>query len=151
MTLEQLAVAELAQAVAELSGLPLMHRYGIGQKAFSNMLRGALSRGEGLLCAKDEHGRIVGLAWYLPRGGLGVGGYLRLLLVVPKAMGQGVGSALLAGFEAGCPGAHAGHFVLTETPDGAAAFYERHGYRPVGPLPDFVRKGQTELLLWKRP
>lgn len=142
---------DVATAATQLAGLPLLQRYSLGQEALANLLRGALHRQEGLLCATDEGAKPLGVAWYLPRGGFGTAGYLRLLLVAEGHAGRGVGSALLAAFEAGCGQPRGGFFALTETPDGAGDFYRSRGYQPIGELPGFVRQGQSELLLWKRP
>lgn len=150
--LEPLGATMLDEAAQQLGGSALLARYGLTPAGLLRLLQGAHGRGEGLLGAwAHKRGPMVGLAWYLPRGALGTAAYLRLLLVAEHAQHQGVGGQLLAAFEAACSAPKGGFFVLTGEQGGAQAFYSRHGYRPVGPLPGFVQKGQTELLLWKSP
>jgi len=152
VTVAPLGAQALGEAAQALGRGALLGRYGLSQEGLLRLLQGAHQRGEGLLGAYGEgQGPMLGLAWYLPRGALGTAAYLRLLLVAEGAQRRGVGGQLVAAFEAACMVPKGGFFVLTEQQGGAEAFYGRHGYRPVGPLPGFVQKGRTELLLWKSP
>jgi GNAT superfamily N-acetyltransferase len=76
--------------------------------------------------------------------------YLRLLLVAQHALGDGLGSRLLAAVEQRAESA-ARHLYLLVTSDnvGARRFYERHGYRHVGDLPGLVWPDLDEALYHK--
>ncbi len=78
------------------------------------------------------------------------GAYIELFAVLPEAQGQGVGSAVLAQVEATYRG-HAGNLWLLVSAfnAGARRFYERHGFREIGLIPDLVVPGQDELLMRK--
>jgi len=145
------AVAEdLAPLAAGLARLPLMDRYGRGAERLLADLAAALARGDGLLLAV-EAGRPAGLAWYLCRGTFGLGGYLRLMAVLPEAQQRGTGAGLLAAFEAEVAAASTHGFLLCSDFNGAAQrFYERHGWTRVGALPGLVLPDVAELIYWKR-
>jgi ribosomal protein S18 acetylase RimI-like enzyme len=145
-----LAVADLPALARGLAALPLMARYGRTPEKLERALSAALARGEGLLVA-EEDGALAGLAWFLPAGTLAMGGYLRLIAVLGAGQGRGTGAALLAAFEAAVATESAHAFLLvSDFNDGAQRFYERHGYRRVGALPDLVLPGVGEVLYWKR-
>lgn len=151
MSVRAADAATLQQVVQRVALSPLLGRYRLAPDAFFARLSRAHAEGDGLLVAMaDDLKEPVGLAWYLARGAFGTGSYLRLLLVAPSHLGQGLGAALLHEVEARCQQAPGGHFVLSETSNAPAlAFYLGHGYAQVGVLPDFVRPGHTEALLWK--
>jgi ribosomal protein S18 acetylase RimI-like enzyme len=135
---------------AALAGVPLMVRYRRDAAALERALSAAHGRGEGLLVA-DGEGAMRGLAWFLREGTLGMGGYLRLIAMLPGAEGRGAGAALLAAFEADVAARSAHAFLLvSDFNDAAQRFYERHGYARVGALPGLVLPDVTELLYWKR-
>lgn len=140
-------IPALARALAEV---PLMVRYGRDAAALERALAGAHGRGEGLLVAEDGGG-IRGLAWFLREGTLAMGGYLRLIAMLPGAEGKGAGAALLAAFEAevGARSAHA-FLLVSDFNEGARRFYERHGYVRVGELAGLVLPDVAEVLYWKR-
>jgi GNAT superfamily N-acetyltransferase len=145
-----LAREEIPGLAAALAALPLMVRYGRGADALVRSLEGAAGRGEGLLVAEEE-GAILGLAWFLPAGTLALGGYLKLIAVVPGAAGRGTGLALLRAFEAETARHSAHAFLLvSDFNAGAIRFYEREGYARVGPMPGLVLPDVAELLYWKR-
>jgi ribosomal protein S18 acetylase RimI-like enzyme len=145
-----LAPAEIAALARALAGVPLMVRYGRSPEALEAALSAALARGERLLVA-DEGGAVRGLAWFLTQGTLTVGGYLRLIAMLPGAEGRGAGAALLAAFEAETARESRHAFLLvSDFNDGAQRFYERHGYARAGALPGLVLPDVAELLFWKR-
>ena len=95
--------------------------------------------------------RARGLAWFLREGTLALGGYLKLIAMLPGAEGKGAGALLLAAFEAEVSKRSAHAFLLvSDFNDGAQRFYERHGYARVGPLPGLVLPDVAEVLYWKR-
>ncbi|HET7825818.1 MAG TPA: GNAT family N-acetyltransferase [Anaeromyxobacter sp.] len=145
--LDPAEIPALARALAEL---PLMVRYGRGAAALERALAAAHARGEGLLVA-EEGGAVSGLAWFLRDGTLAMGGYLKLIAMLPGAEGKGTGAALLAAFEAETSARSAHAFLLVSDFNvGAQRFYERHGYVRVGALPALVLPEVGELLYWKR-
>lgn len=142
--------AELPALACGLAGVPLMVRYGRDAAALERSLAAAHGRGEGLLVA-DDGGTLRGLAWFLREGTLAMGGYLRLIAMLPGAEGKGTGAALLAAFEEQTSARSAHAFLLvSDFNAGAQRFYERHGYARVGALPALVLPGVSELLYWKR-
>ena len=150
MEIRAATAADLAPLAAGLARLELMRRYRRDQARLEADLTRSLERGDGLLLAVEAAGPI-GLAWFLRQGTLGMGGYLKLMAVLPGAQSRGVGTRLLEAFEADLAGA-AGHgFLLCSDFNASAqAFYERHGWTRVGALPGLVLPGVAELIYWKR-
>ncbi|HTP49325.1 MAG TPA: GNAT family N-acetyltransferase [Anaeromyxobacteraceae bacterium] len=141
---------DVARLAAALARLPLLVRYRRDAGRIGEDLRAALDRGDGLL-VEDRDGSARGLAWFLRGGTLGVGGYLRLLAVVPEATGEGIGAVLLAAFEAEVAKESRHAFLLvSDFNEGARRFYERHGYAPVGEVPGLVLPDVGERIYWKR-
>ncbi len=150
MQVRPLADDEIPALARALAGVPLMVRYGRTPAALEAALSAAHARGERLLVA-DEGGAIRGLAWFLTRDTLALGGYLRLIAMLPGAEGKGLGAALLAAFEAETAKESRHAFLLvSDFNDGAQRFYERHGYARVGALPALVLPDVGEILYWKR-
>lgn len=140
-------IPALARAVAET---PLMARYGRQAPGMERALSRAHERGDGLLVAAED-GAVLGLAWFLAQGTLALGGYLKLIVVLPGAEGRGIGGALLAAFEGEVARASAHAFLLvSDFNAGAQRFYERHGYARIGALPGLVLPDVAEILYWKR-
>lgn len=93
-------------------------------------------------------GRVMGFVVLAMRGGLP--GYVQSIGVHPEARSHGVGGALLARVESR---------VFEETPNvflcvssfnpRARTFYEAHGYRAVGTIPDYVVAGHDEVIMRK--
>jgi ribosomal protein S18 acetylase RimI-like enzyme len=150
VTIRPLTSRDIPSLAVELAKLSLMVRYGRDAAALGRSLESALARGESLLVA-DEDGALRGLAWFVPSGTLALGGYLRLIAVVPGGEGRGTGLALLRAFEAETA-RHAPHafLLVSDFNAGAIRFYEREGYARVGPLPGLVLPDVAELLYWKR-
>ena len=150
MQVRPLAAEEIPALARGLAAVPLMVRYGQAPEALESALAAARARGERLLVA-DEGGAIRGLAWFLPQGTLGLGGYLRLIAMLSGAEGKGAGAALLAAFEAETAKESRHAFLLvSDFNDGAQRFYERHGYARVGALPGLVLPDVAEVMYWKR-
>ncbi len=157
-------------ALAEgLAGLPLLQRYGRDAARLERDLTAALGRGDGLIVAVEGGGAgigagigtgagggagggaVLGLAWFTREGTLGMGGYLRLMAVLPGAQGQGAGAALLGAFEAEVAARSAHAFLLCSDFNAPAQrFYERHGWARCGALPGLVLPDVAELVYWKR-
>jgi GNAT superfamily N-acetyltransferase len=150
MTIRPVEPAEIPALARALAAVPLMVRYRRDAAALERALSGAHARGEGLLVAEGG-GAPLGIAWFLREGTLAMGGYLRLIAMLPGAEGKGTGAALLEAFERETAARSAHAFLLvSDFNDGAQRFYERHGYARVGALPALVLDGVAELLYWKR-
>lgn len=132
-----------------LESLPLFSAYQLNAPALEARFKSALQRSEGLVLAELE-GAPVGISWFIARGAMGTGAYLRTLAVKDGLQGQGIGQQLLEAYERGSQDPPGGWFLLaSDFNEGAHRFYERNGYREVGRLPDFAKKGVTERLFWK--
>ena len=155
---------------------PLLSRYGsdpqkLGEELcqLSNSQAPAQAHREALLVAvSDSHSDaysdshsclglqtvrpVWGLARFTYSGMFGsLGGYLKLIAVADTHTGQGIGAQLLAAVEDHVRAHSRDLFLLaSHFNDSAHRFYDRHGYRQVGRLPDYVRTEITELLFWKR-
>lgn len=150
MNIRPIQPAELPALAEALARVPLMVRYGNDAARLGKAFAAALDRGESLLVA-EEDGVVRGLAWFLTSGTLALGGYLRLIALVPGAEGRGTGLALLRVFEAEVARRSRHAFLLvSDFNAGAIRFYEREGYTRVGPLAGLVLPGVAELLYWKR-
>ena len=113
----------------------------------------------------------IGIALYQSRGTFAKGASLNLIALTASAQGQGLGSRMLAAFEAACSASRGGCFTLTSASnDAAQRFYRcaaacrlvavladlepgvpsrKNGYQQVGALPGFEKPGVTELICWK--
>jgi ribosomal protein S18 acetylase RimI-like enzyme len=150
MEVRAAVAADLPPLAAGLAGLDLMRRYGRDEPKLAADLAQALELGDGLLLAV-EAGRPVGMAWFLRQGTFGMGGYLKLMAILPSAQSRGVGGKLLAVFEARLAESAAHGFLLcSDFNTSAQAFYERHGWTRVGALPGLVLPDVAELVYWKR-
>ena len=147
-------VAATLRDVPALVGLmtasPLLRRYGVGVVSARRSLLEGLRGSDVLLVAVDA-GQIIGMAWLITSRALDRSAYLRLLLVAEEQHSRGVGAALLEAAERRARSRRCRHVVLlvTATNRRARTFYEGHGYRRVGILPDFVRRGIREALYGK--
>ena len=140
---------DLQHLAALLAPEPLFSAYDLSAEALEKRWCDALTRGEGILVACPE-AQPVGLCWFSPSGAFALGAYLRLIAVSSSAQSQGLGAHLLAAFEDACAKLTGGWFLLTSDFNTAAQrFYQRHGYREVGQLPDFAKPGITERIFWK--
>lgn len=78
------------------------------------------------------------------------GDYLELLVVALGAQRQGLGRALLQAVERSVFAESKNLFAcVSDFNDRARAFYRDNGYREVGPLPDLLLPGSSEILIRK--
>ena len=142
--------ADVGPLAALMAASPLLRRYGVTARGARASLREALRERDLLLVAHDA-GAVVGLAWVITTRALDRSAYLRLLLVGEGDRSRGAGSELLSRAERRSHAAGCRHLVLlvTATNRRARAFYRRHGYRHVGGLASFVRRGIREALYVK--
>ena len=124
-------------------------RYGFVLEVLSGKLLEALGTRDELFVAEIE-GSVLGFAWVDPRGAFSSAPYLRLIVVASSARGFGIGEALLAEFEARTAKVGRDYCLLvSDFNEKAQTFYERHGYRRVGSLADFAKKGIDEVIMVK--
>lgn len=126
-------------------------RYGVTVEAARALWEGALGDGASVSVARLGEDA-AGFAWYIPRAGFGLSGYLKLLGVAPEARGHGVGAALLAHTEQRTIADGQDDLILLVSAFNEAAqrFYRRYGYREVGRLEGYVAPDIDELIYRKR-
>lgn len=79
-----------------------------------------------------------------------LGDYLELLGVAEWARQSGVGATLLSSVERTVFARTKNLFAcVSDFNAPARAFYQKHGFQEIGPMPDFLIPGSTELLLRK--
>lgn len=142
---------EIPALAEKLALLPLLVRYRRDARSIASDLCAAIERGESVIVWRERVGTPpAGLAWFHPEGTLAMGGYLRLLAVVPGRHRRGVGAALLAAFEdASAARCRHAFLLVSDFNDSAQRFYRRRGYAQVGRLPRLVLAEVDELLFWK--
>ena len=144
--LELRDVPACARFIAEA---PLWKRYGYGADRCAADLAKALEAKNDVLICLEVAAQPVGLAWVLPRGTFGRSPYLKLIAVAANERGNGLGARLLTAAEE--VGAGDLTLLVSDFNSEAQRFYQEHGYREVGALPDFVLPGVTERILRKAP
>lgn len=75
--------------------------------------------------------------------------YVACFAVSPEAQGQRVGSQLLAFAEHLYRGRDHMFLLVSSFNHQAQQFYIRHGYQPVGELPNYIVPGHSELIFYK--
>lgn len=93
-------------------------------------------------------GKVAGIA--LIREKFLLGDYLELLGVAPWARNTGVGATLLTYVEHAVFARAKNLFAcVSDFNASARAFYKKHGFQEIGPMPDLLIPGSAELLLRK--
>lgn len=96
----------------------------------------------------EQDGRVAGIA--VVRQKFLLGDYLELLGVADWARGKRLGGQLLAHAEALAFARAKNLFAcVSDFNEPARAFYRKHGYQEIGPMPNFLIPGSTEILLRK--
>jgi [ribosomal protein S18]-alanine N-acetyltransferase len=79
-----------------------------------------------------------------------LGDYLELLGVAPSARGKGVGPSLLKHIESLVFSRTKNLFAcVSDFNDQARDFYKKQGFQEIGPMPNFLIPGSSEILLRK--
>ncbi|MCB9477870.1 MAG: GNAT family N-acetyltransferase [Deltaproteobacteria bacterium] len=79
------------------------------------------------------------------------GRYIEVLLLAPRLRGKGLGRRIIETLCEEMPSSLRDLYLLvSESNAPAVGFYRRLGFREVGPLPDLMVPGKTEILLWLR-
>ena len=96
----------------------------------------------------DQSDKAAGIA--VVRQKFLLGDYIELLGVADWARGKGLGGLLLAHVEATVFARAKNLFAcVSDFNDQARHFYKRQGYQEIGPMPNFLIPGSTEILLRK--
>jgi ribosomal protein S18 acetylase RimI-like enzyme len=96
----------------------------------------------------EAEARVAGLA--ILRQKFLIGDYLELLGIAEWAKGRGLGSRLLTHIESLVFARTKNLFAcVSEFNERAREFYRQKGYREIGPIPDLLVLGATEILLRK--
>ncbi|NQT59932.1 MAG: GNAT family N-acetyltransferase [Bacteroidetes bacterium] len=149
ITIRSMLPSEVFLCVTIACASPIGTRYGFDEARLSKELLAASRLDNTVFVAKIEE-VIAGFVWIDPRGAFSSAPYLRLIAVDKDIRGSGVGSALLQEFERRT--AEIGRdfcLLVSDFNERAIAFYERHGYKKAGFLPDFACPGITEILMVK--
>jgi ribosomal protein S18 acetylase RimI-like enzyme len=136
------AADRLGEAIAQIG--PWAH-YAIAGTALAEGLKSAVTASYQIECAGESAGAVVIRPAWL------VGPYMQMLAVLPAFQGQGIGTRVVAWFEAEArlKGRNAWLCVSAFNP-GAQRLYRAHGFEFVATLGDLVRDGDAELLMRKR-
>lgn len=141
---------DVAACAAIVLAVRLWRPYGVtteeaARPVFADVLAGTC---RGLVA--DDGNRVVGYVVFTLRGTFVHSGYVRSVAVAPDAQRRGVGARLMDVAEAEILAHGPNVFLLvTASNTDAQRFYERRGYRRVGELTDYVRRGITELVYRK--
>lgn len=96
----------------------------------------------------DCDGNVAGVA--VLRQKFLMGDYLELLAVADWAKGKGLGGRLLAHLESLVFARAKNLFAcVSDFNHDARAFYKKHGFEEIGPMPNFLVAGAAEILLRK--
>lgn len=142
--------ADVGACASIVLAVPLWRVYGLtsedaARASFAEALDGRCRA----LVAEDEAG-VVGHVVFAVRGTFLHSGYVRSLAVAPERQRRGVGAALMDAAEAAILAEGPNVFLMVNADNaGAQRFYERRGYRRIGLLPDYIRRGITEALYRK--
>ena len=143
-------MTDAESCAAIILGTPLWERYGIttpeaARAALADVFDGTCS---GLVA--EEEGRILGFVVYTVEGTFVHSGYVRTVAVAPEARHRGVGRQLMDAAEGEIFNRGPNVFLLVSAWNASAQrFYEVRGYRRVGEIADYLRRGLTEVLYRK--
>lgn len=129
-----------------MSGMDPWHSLGVSQ---SNILANFFDPSYDVFIAKINQQRAG--VMLIDRRGLAGSPYLKSIAVEPSFHGQGTGTQMLQ-FAENFGKKYSPHFFLCVSSFNKAAqhFYFGQGYTQVGELTDYLKKGASELLLYKR-
>ena len=137
---------DFAVVVRLLTELEPWKRLGYTASDWTGLLAMPLQGREAFVLEADGH--VVGIG--VLRLKFLVGDYLELLAVAASAQGQGNGGQLLSHIEGVAFQRAKNLFVcVSDFNQQGRKFYERHGYREVGPIPDLLIQGSGEILMRK--
>lgn len=126
----------------------------IGEEYFSNFdARKILIEGikdKEMDVALDEDKNCIGFIWYERRGAFGMHTYLHIIAVKEEFRDKGIGKKLIAQFEEKTFKDDNMIFLMAAAFNAEARkLYESIGYKQVGIIPSFYKKGVNEYLMMK--
>ena len=146
VTVGPMTETDLEGAAAAIASGPVFQRYGVDQSSAVDLLRSA----HGRIFVAKVGGEVAGVAIYWTDGTMPVPAYLRILAVAEGRRGLGIGRRLLRQVEADAYRRGPNVFLCCESTNvDARRLYQREGYVEVGPLPNFIAEGITEVLYRK--
>lgn len=148
--LRPMMLSDVPAVAAIIAGSTLWQRYGVTVESAARRLQRGLEAGA-TITVVEVRGRVAGFVWYVAEGAFQRSGYIMLFAVDPGQRAQGLGRVLLAHAEEFLFAASTSIVLLvSDFNTEAQRFYQRHGYRQVGVLPDYVKAGVNELIYYKR-
>jgi len=117
------------------------------QRDYDDAIRSLTAQDHEVYVAKSDE-NLIGFAVVSVTGVLI--GFLLTLCIVPDYQRFGIGAKLLAYSEERIFEESPNVFLMVSSFNtGAQAFYEKHGYRKVGELEDYIIRGYSEFLMRK--
>ncbi len=143
-------MADADACAAIILGTPLWEQYGVATAEAARAPLADVFNGTCSGLVAEEEGRILGFVVYTAEGTFVHSGYVRTIAVATETRDRGVGRRLMDAAEADIFNHGPNVFLLVSTWNVAAQrFYEVRGYRRVGEITDYVRRGITEVLYRK--
>jgi ribosomal protein S18 acetylase RimI-like enzyme len=150
VVIQPMASEDIPACVQIITENELWKLYSVTPHSAEQMFISALAGGAKLIVAKLD-GQTAGFAWCVLHGAWDRSAYLRLIGVLPAFQRLGIGDCLLQAVEEMAARVVQDIFLLvTDSNTAGQRFYLRSGYSQVGAIPDYVVKGITELVFYKR-
>ncbi len=128
----------------------LWQKYGVDFEKARKRFKEGLEKGADIFVV-EENGRVAGFLWLCMRGAFDRSGYVKLIGIAPDFQGMGLGRKLMKFAEKKVFEETDAIFLLvSDFNKKAQNFYKSLGYIEVGRIPDYVKKGITELIYFKR-
>ncbi len=127
----------------------LWKRYGLDYEKAKRRFNKGLSENANIFVA-DIDGEITGFIWFVPKGAFDRSGYIELIGVKSDFRGQGIGRKLLEFVENHFPSVNEVFLLVSDFNLEAQRFYSNLGYKKVGEIKDYVVKGITEFIFYKK-
>ena len=139
------------------SCIEILQNSDLGKAYFSdhekaaNLLTYAIGQ-ENVYVALDENEKCLGFIYYMTNGVFGSYPYLHIVAVKEGYRNFGIGKKLMKFFEDNASDSSSAKYFLTvdDFNPRAKKLYENLGYKCVGELPDFYKKGINCYLMMKR-
>ncbi len=132
--------------IAMLAESEPWRKLGYGDSDWKKLFDPLPSGREGFVIESD--GAVAGFALLRPK--FLMGDYLELLVVAPSTRNHGLGSALLKHIESVVFARVKNLFAcVSDFNAEARKFYQKNGYQEIGPMPNFLIPGSSEILLRK--